>query len=230
MQVKLSYLIGNFIIFLLFLPYSIYRWFEARVRANPGCVRRFVCETYREGPSARLFQTELFHENWQFHLLLRKITTSVKTFFSHFISGGLDACGETNCSDPEFATNCKFPQFDDLASFHTELYRASNSIHSHQSMTLSHFPFAVLLETLLRADIDILQFLNPCTWLQKCWEGNEQFRLNALPCCAVLCGMRRDRWIEELRFATNSGLRQSVSPHTLSRRLLTISPYRLLRC
>lgn len=30
---------------------SIYRWFEARVRANPGCVRRFVCETYRTGES-----------------------------------------------------------------------------------------------------------------------------------------------------------------------------------
>ena len=28
--------------------FSIYRWFEARVRANPGCVRRFVCETYRD--------------------------------------------------------------------------------------------------------------------------------------------------------------------------------------
>ena len=32
---------------------SIYRWFEARVRANPGCVRRFVCETYREASDAR---------------------------------------------------------------------------------------------------------------------------------------------------------------------------------
>merc|ERR1719445_955922 len=30
---------------------SVYRWFEARVRANPGCVRRFVCETYRTGES-----------------------------------------------------------------------------------------------------------------------------------------------------------------------------------
>jgi hypothetical protein len=28
---------------------SIYKWFDARVRSNPGCVERFICETYRVG-------------------------------------------------------------------------------------------------------------------------------------------------------------------------------------
>jgi hypothetical protein len=28
---------------------SIYKWFAERVKANPGCVERFVCETYRTG-------------------------------------------------------------------------------------------------------------------------------------------------------------------------------------
>ncbi len=28
---------------------SVYKWFAERVRANPGCVERFVCESYRAG-------------------------------------------------------------------------------------------------------------------------------------------------------------------------------------
>ena len=47
---------------------SIYRWFEARVRANPGCVRRFVCETYREGLTATEIRQRFYSETDNFNL------------------------------------------------------------------------------------------------------------------------------------------------------------------